>query len=56
MRLLLLVLTFLALVSLPLAAQDAVVSRNVNLRSDPSTQNPEIRLLLPGAELEESLP
>lgn len=51
MRLLLLVLAFLALVSLPLAAQDAVVSRNVNLRSDPSTQNPEIRLLLPGAEL-----
>jgi hypothetical protein len=28
-----------------------VVSRNVNLRSDPSTQYPEIRLLLPGAEL-----
>ena len=32
-------------------AQDAVVSRNVNLRNDPSTQNPAIRLLLPGAEL-----
>ena len=32
-------------------AQDAVVSRNVNLRDDPSTHNPRIRLLLPGAEL-----
>jgi hypothetical protein len=51
MRLLLFALAFLALASPPLAAQDAVVSRNVNLRSDPSTQNPEIRLLLPGAEL-----
>ncbi len=33
------------------AAQDAVVSRNVNLRHDPSTNQPAIRLMLPGAEL-----
>ncbi len=33
----------LALVQPPLAfAQDAVVSRNVNLRNDPSTQNPPL--------------
>lgn len=34
-----------------LSAQDAVVSRNVNLRNDPSSQNQEIRLLIPGEEL-----
>jgi hypothetical protein len=51
MRFILIVLAAVALASHQLAAQDAVVSRNVNLRSDPSTQNPAIRLLLPGAEL-----
>jgi hypothetical protein len=35
----------------PLHAQDAVVSRNVNLRLDPSSENPAIRLLLSGEEL-----
>jgi hypothetical protein len=43
---------FLAVVpGIDLLAQDAVVTRNVNLRRDPSTANPEIRLLLPGTEL-----
>ncbi len=36
---------------LTVAAQDAVVKRNVNLREDPSTANPPIRLLLPGDEI-----
>ncbi len=42
------------LVILPLltvAAQDAVVKRNVNLRRDPSTANPPIRLLHPRDEI-----
>jgi uncharacterized protein YraI len=32
-------------------AQDATVTRNVNLRSDPSTANPPIRLLSPAEQL-----
>jgi len=51
MRLPTLVLAALVTAAVPLSAQDAVVSRNVNLRNDPSTDNPRIRLLLPGAEL-----
>lgn len=52
MRTLVALALVLAVLRPPLAfAQDAVVSRNVNLRNDPSTQNPAIRLLLPGAEL-----
>ena len=33
------------------AAQDLIVSRNVNLRPDPSTAQPALRLMLPGSEL-----
>ncbi len=33
------------------ASQTAVVTRNVNLRSDPSTDNPPVTKLLPGAHL-----
>ena len=33
----------------PATAQDAVVSQNVNLRDDPSTQDPAIRLMFPAA-------
>ena len=33
------------------AAQDLIVSRNVNLRPDPSTTQPARRLMLPGSEL-----
>ncbi len=43
------VLAILPLVTV--AAQDAVVKRNVNLRQDPSTANPPIRLLLPRDEI-----
>jgi uncharacterized protein YgiM (DUF1202 family) len=32
-------------------AQDAIVTRNVNLRSDPSTENPPVRLLSPPENL-----
>ena len=45
------VLSCLLVVVGPATAQDAVVSYNVNLRQDPSSSNPEIRLMLPGAEL-----
>lgn len=51
MRIRFLVLAGLLLVAPRASAQDAVVSYNVNLRSDPSTANPAIRLLLPGEEL-----
>jgi hypothetical protein len=44
-------LAVLVIAGTSLHAQDAVVSRNVNLRNDPSTDNPAIRLLYPGAEL-----
>lgn len=40
-----------ALAAQPVSAQDAVVTRNVNLRHDPSTAQSPIRLLLPTAEL-----
>jgi hypothetical protein len=45
------VFTVALLVVTSLDAQDAVVSRNVNLRDDPSSATPAIRLLYPGAEL-----
>ena len=43
------ILSCLLVMPRPATAQDAVVSQNVNLRDDPSTQNPAIRLMLPAA-------
>jgi hypothetical protein len=42
----------LLLVAFPLHAQQAEVTHNVNLRADPSTDNPPIRLLVPPERVE----
>jgi uncharacterized protein YgiM (DUF1202 family) len=42
----------LLLVAFPLHAQQAEVTRNVNLRADPSTDNPPIRLLMPPEQVQ----
>jgi hypothetical protein len=42
----------LLLVAFPLHAQQAEVTHNVNLRADPSTDNPPIRLLVPPEQVQ----
>src|SRR5450759_2291711 len=42
----------LLLVAFPLHAQQAEVTRNVNLRADPSADNPPIRLLMPPEQVQ----
>src|SRR5664279_6180340 len=42
----------LLLVAFPLHAQQAEVTHNVNLRADPSTANPPIRLLVPPEQVQ----
>lgn len=42
----------LLVVAFPLHAQQAKVTRNVNLRADPSTDNPPIRLLTPPEQVQ----
>src|ERR1035441_9281792 len=42
----------LLLVAFPLYAQQAEVTRNVNLRPDPSSNNPPIRLLMPPEQVQ----
>src|ERR1035441_6075821 len=42
----------LLLVVFPLHAQQAEVTRNVNLRADPSADNPPIRLLMPPEQVQ----
>lgn len=45
-------LLLLLIVAVPLRAQQAEVTHNVNLRSDPSTNNPPIGLLKPPEQVE----
>lgn len=42
----------LLLVAFPLYAQQAEVTRNVNLRADPSSNNPSIKLLMPPEQVQ----
>ena len=42
----------LLVIAFPLHAQQAEVTHNVNLRADPSTDNPPIRLLMPPEQVQ----